>query len=158
MTRIGPESDRLLRNLFELYIHDMAQWFDIELKADGTYSYDTTKVWSKGWAAYVARMGGAIAGFGLIASAEEWIGEQGVSDVREFFVIRRYRRNGLGRKMAETLWNQRPGEWLVRVLEENTPAVGFWRETIARYSGNRYREESRIVNGRSWLFLRFASR
>ena len=158
ITKIGPESDRLLRNLFEFYVHDMAPWFDIDLKADGSYSYDTSTVWARGWDAYVARVDGAIAGFALIASAEEWIGEQGVWDVREFFVVRKYRRSGLGRRIAEAIWNERPGEWLVRVLEANEPALEFWRVMVARYSGDRYREESRIVNGRSWLFLRFASR
>ena len=27
ISRIGPESERLLGNLFEHYLHDMAEWF-----------------------------------------------------------------------------------------------------------------------------------
>jgi hypothetical protein len=45
ISKIGPESDVLLRNLFEHYIHDMAEWFEIDTKADGSYSYDTSLVW-----------------------------------------------------------------------------------------------------------------
>jgi hypothetical protein len=40
ISKIGPESDVLLRNLFQLYIHDMAEWFEIDTNSDGSYSYD----------------------------------------------------------------------------------------------------------------------
>lgn len=46
ISRIGPESDLVLRNLFEHYIYDMAEWFEIDTKADGSYSYDTSVVWA----------------------------------------------------------------------------------------------------------------
>ena len=35
ISRIGPGSDMLLRNLFEHYVHDMAEWFETDTKADG---------------------------------------------------------------------------------------------------------------------------
>jgi len=38
ISKIGPESEVLLRNLFEHYLHDMAEWFEIDTQADGSYS------------------------------------------------------------------------------------------------------------------------
>lgn len=157
ISKIGPESDVLLRNLFEHYMHDMAEWFEIDTKADGSYSYDTSLVWARGYDAYLAEVGDSIAGFALIGSAVEWLGEIGAHDVHEFFVIRRFRRSGVGQKMATFLWNERPGEWLVRVLEANAPAVTFWRTAISSYSRGSYEEEGRVVNGRPWRFFRFTS-
>jgi predicted acetyltransferase len=158
ISMIGPESDVLLRNLFEHYIHDMAEWFEIDTKSDGSYSYDTSSVWEKGYDVYLAKVGDSIAGFAIVGSAVEWLGEIGAYDVHEFFVIRRFRRSGLGWTMATLLWNERPGEWLVRVLEVNAPAAAFWRTVISSYSRGSYEEQGRIVNGRPWRFFRFASK
>jgi hypothetical protein len=48
ISRIGPESDVLLRNLFEHYCHDMSEWFDFDTTADGSYSHDTSSIWALG--------------------------------------------------------------------------------------------------------------
>src|SRR5262249_11163977 len=125
ISKIGPESDVVLRNLFEFYVHDMAEWFEIDTKPDGSYSYDTSKVWRDGCQVYLARAGDLIAGFAILGSAYEWCGEIGAYDMREFFVIRRFRRRGFGFRMATLIWHERPGEWLVRVLESNASAVRF---------------------------------
>ena len=147
----------MLRNLFEHYLHDMSEWFEIDTKADGGYSYDTSSIWKDGYEAYLAKVGDSITGFALVGSADEWLGKIGAHDVHEFFVLRRFRRNGMGQRMARLLWNERPGEWLVRVLEANSPAVPFWRASISSYSRGVYKEDERIVNGRSWRFFRFVS-
>ena len=157
ISKIGPESNALLRNLFEHYIHDMSEWFEIDTKADGSYSYDTSSVWANGYHAYLAKVGDSIAGFALVGSAQEWLGDIGACEVHEFFVMRRFRRSGCGRNMARLVWNQYPGEWLVRVLEANAPAVLFWRTAIASHSRGSHKEEIRIVNGRPWRFFRFVS-
>ncbi len=158
ISKIGPESDLVLRNLFQHYVHDMAEWFEIDTQADGSYSYDTSLIWENGYDAYLAKVGDSIAGFALVGSAKDWLDDARAHDVHEFFVIRRFRRNGLGQRMATLLWNERPGEWLVRVLELNAPAVLFWRAAISSYSRGSYKEEGRIVKGRSWRFFRFASK
>jgi predicted acetyltransferase len=134
----------------------MAEWFDINTEADGSYSYDTSSIWKDGYDAYLAKLGDSLAGFALIGRADEWLGDVGAHDVHEFFVIRRYRKNGLGQGMATLLWNERPGAWLVRVLEANAPAVLFWRTVISSYSLGAYTEEGRIVGGRPWRFFRFS--
>jgi predicted acetyltransferase len=157
VSKIGPESEVVLRNLFQYYLHDMAEWFDVDTQADGTYFYDTSSVWGKGYEAHLAKVGDSLAGFALVGSADEWLGDIGAHDMHEFFVIRRFRRNGFGQTMATLVWNERPGKWLVRVLEANGPAVLFWRATIADHSDGLFDEEGRTVNGRSWRFFRFES-
>jgi predicted acetyltransferase len=157
LAKIGQESDLLLRNLFEHYVYEMAVWFEIDTQPDGSYSYDTSPIWENGWDVYVARLGDSIAGFAIVAPAGEWLAQAGGRDVREFFVIRRFRRSGLGQEMASAIWSQYPGEWLVRVVEVNEPAVHFWRTAISRFSQGSFTEEVRIVNGRSWRFFRFIS-
>ena len=157
ISKIGPDSDALLQNLFEHYCYDMSEWFDVDTGPDGRYSYDTSSVWANGYEVYLARVGDSIAGFALIGSAAEWLGEIDSHDVHEFFILRKFRRRGRGKSMTTFLWNAHPGTWLVRVLEANAPAVLFWRDAISRYSGGSYLEEPRIVNERPWRFFRFES-
>jgi predicted acetyltransferase len=155
--KIGPESDVLLRNLLEHYVHDMTEWFEIDTKADGSYSYDTSLIWEHGYDVSLAKAGESIAGFAIIGSAVKWLGDIAAHDVHEFFVLRRFRRSGFGQNMAMHLWKERPGKWLVRVLESNAPAALFWRAAISSYTTGAHAEESRIVDGRRCLFFKFVS-
>ena len=155
--KIGPESDGLLRNLLQHYLHDMAEWFEIDTQADGSYAYDRSLIWQDGHEAYLAKAGDALAGFALIGPAAEWLGEVRGRDVHEFFILRRFRRNGMGQRMAALLWNEHPGEWLVRVLEANEQATIFWRTVIAGHTLGLFEEEGRTVKGRFWRFFRFVS-
>jgi predicted acetyltransferase len=156
ISKIGRESEILILNLFDDYVDDMAEWFEIPTGADGRYIYDTSLIWGNG-EVYLAKIGDSAAGFAIAGSAAEWSMDDGTHDVREFFVVRSLRRTGVGKRMATLLWNELPGDWLVRVLELNAPAVLFWRNAISSYTGGSQEEERRIVNGRPWRFFRFVS-
>ena len=158
ISKIGPESEIVLRNLLGHYLHDMSEWFEVDTQPDGSYSYDTSLVWAQGYEVYLAKVGDSIAGVALMGSAAEWLGDIGAHDVHEFFVLRRFRRTGVGQRMATLLWKEHPGEWLVRVLEANAPAVAFWRGAISRYSRGSYQEEASMVAGRPWRFFKFSSK
>jgi predicted acetyltransferase len=157
ISKIGTESEAVLRNLFQHYLPEMAEWFDVEAEPDGSYAYDFSSIW-KNYGVYVAKIDNAHAGFALVGSAAEWLEDSCAHDVHEFFVVREFRRGHVGQRMAEFLWDQYPGEWLVRVLEANTPAMLFWRKTIASYARAIFTEEARIANGRPWRFFRFVAK
>lgn len=156
ISKLSPESERLLRNLFEHYLHDMSEYFEVDTERDGSYSWDTSKYWTQGDHVYLAKAGDSIAGFAIVGSAAEWLGDTGAHDVHEFFILRRFRRSGAGRQLAEHIWNaHHPGAWLVRVFEGNRPAVPFWRNAIAAYTSGAYQEEHRLIKGRDWRFFHF---
>ncbi len=155
ISKIGPESDPLLQNLAQHYCHDMSEWFDVDVCDDGRYCYDTASVWANGYDVYLARVDGAIAGFAIVGSAREWLGETGARDIHEFFVLRKFRRRGVGRSFARFVWAEHPGGWLVRVLEANEPALEFWRNEISVFAVGSFEESRQSKNGRWWRFLRF---
>lgn len=135
----------------------MSEFFEVDTGADGTYSYDTASIWRNGYEAYLVKAGGSIAGFALIGSADEWLGTSGTHDIHEFFIMRRFRHCGVGRRVATFLWSEYPGEWLIRVFEDNAPAISFWRAAVSHYASDSSQEERRVVNGRGWRFFRFVS-
>ena len=158
-SKLGPGSEPLLTNLFEHYGHDMSEWLDIDTNPDGRYAFDTSKFWTESYAVHLAKSGDSIAGFAIVGSASTWLGgDSSAHDVSEFFVLRKFRRAGVGRQLAEFIWNAHPGEWLVRVIEANRPAVAFWRGVVAIYTNGAYTDERVLDNNRHWRFLRFGVR
>ena len=147
-------SDRTLRNLFEHYLHDMAEWFDFDTESDGSYDYDTDHLWSGQAGVYFAYIRDIPIGFAIVGSAAHWLGHDG-SDLEEFFVVRKYRRQGFGKAFAGQIWDRYPGDWLVRVYTENRPALPFWRSTIEAYTHNRHDEQERDIDAKHWSYFTF---
>lgn len=152
---IGPESDSLLRNLYELYVHDMSEWLGLDVHANGKFEYDISPFWRGDYAAYIAKHDDKIAGFAVVQSAEKWLGEPKARDVKDFFVLRAYRRKAIAIEMAKFMWDQSPARWIVRVLPTNKPALPFWRRAVSDYLNARFEERIVQENGREWIHLRF---
>jgi predicted acetyltransferase len=129
----------LLSNLLELYIHDLSAAFpDIELGADGRFGYSALALY---WAQperrfpFLIKRGAQVAGFVLVTRGSPASDDPNVFDVAEFFVLRRYRRSGVGRQAATLLWTRFPGNWIVRVFEGNPRAMLFWSRVIEAFTG-----------------------
>ncbi len=128
----------LLSNLLELYIHDLSEAFpDIELGADGRFGYRRLPLyWSdpSNRFPFLVKYGQRVVGFALIMRGSLLI-DPDAFDVAEFFILRRWRRTGLGRRAAHLLWDRLPGRWIVRAALRNAGAVPFWARTISEYIG-----------------------
>jgi predicted acetyltransferase len=80
-------------------------------------------------------------------------------DMGEFFVLRKYRRLGVGRDVACRLFDRFAGNWEVRELPANTPAQAFWRRIIADYTAGDFddRREYFEAYRREFVVQRFRS-
>ena len=56
--------------------------------------------------------------------------EQPPFDMAEFFVMRKYRRHGVGRQAALEIFRRFPGPWQVRQQRFNPEATAFWHKSI----------------------------
>jgi predicted acetyltransferase len=134
----------LLANLLELYIHDMSEVFPhVQLGPDGRFGYRRLPLyWSEPDRrfAFLIRCDARIGGFVLVTRGSPAVSDPNVLDVAEFFVVRQYRRAGIGRQAAFLLWDRFPGKWIVRVLETNQGALAFWRATVAAFTGGAFTE------------------
>ena len=48
----------------------------------------------------------------------------------EFFILKRYRRTGVGRQAARALFDRFRGRWQLSILARNAPAIAFWRRVL----------------------------
>jgi predicted acetyltransferase len=133
----GPDQEPILANLLELYVHDFSEFHDIELREDGRFGYkDLPRYWREaGRHPFLVRVNGSLAGFVLVKMGSEVSGRSEIWDVAEFFILRRYRRRGIGVRVAHEIWKGLPGPWEVRVLQANTAAQRFWVRAISLFVG-----------------------
>jgi predicted acetyltransferase len=74
-----------------------------------------------------------LAGFVLLQKGSQISDDKDVWDMAEFFVVRSYRRKGVGMKAAWEIWEQFPGKWEVRVSDKNPMAKLFWERAIVAF-------------------------
>jgi predicted acetyltransferase len=143
----------VLSNLMELYSHDLSAAFSLELRADGRYGYERLPLyWSEPDRRFpfLVRCDRLLAGFALVTRGSPLSDDPNVFDVAEFFVVRRYRRRGIGRQAAVVLWNRFAARWTVRVSEENRQGCEFWASVVTEYTNGEFLEARRSVGQRAW--------
>jgi predicted acetyltransferase len=133
----------LLRRLYELYSHDFSPMTGSDIGEDGWW---TDEAFLAEWPAfgpdiYLFQVGDRWAGFAWIGRGSYvQLGRAEHHLVEEFFILRKYRRRGLGAYFAARLFDRYPGTWEVGEIVENTAAIAFWRRVIGDYTGGRFQE------------------
>lgn len=137
------EVDRVaLENLMQLYAYDWSELADLDVGHDGRFQDYPLEPWFRDdWRhPFLVRVGEKLAGFALIQERSRLSGARGVFDMAEFFVMRRYRRRGVGLTAAALAFARFRGSWEVRQRERNEAATAFWRRAIGSYTGGRFDE------------------
>ena len=155
ITEISSETSQTFDNLFNYYLHDMAQWFKFETNDQGRYVTNRASPLITGEQVYLAHIDNNPAGFAIVGSAKTWTGEASSHDMAEFFVLRRYRQTGVALELAAAVWDRYPGQWLVRVFKGNLSAIPFWNNAVAQYTGGNFKTELRNENSKDWQFFTF---
>jgi predicted acetyltransferase len=140
--RATREERTLLQNMAQFYYYDFSEVLEMHLDPNGRFGdIDLSSYWTDEWRhPFLLKVDQEVAGFALIAERSKITGESGVLDMTEFFVLRRFRRRGIGREAAFAAFNRFPGRWEVRQREENPKATAFWRAVIREYTGGTYAE------------------
>ena len=131
-----------IANLMQLYIYDWSELRPLDVADDGRFAeYPLDRYWEDaGHHPLLLRVDGRLAGFALVSARSRLSGATGVFDMAEFFVMRRYRRQGVGLRAASSAFDRFRGPWEVRQHDENVAATAFWRKAVDRHTGGRYRE------------------
>jgi predicted acetyltransferase len=155
-----PEQEPILANLLELYAHDFSEFHDLELGADGRFGYSRLPLyWSEpSRHPFLVWVDGKLAGLVLVKRGSEVSGNETVWDMAEFFVLRGYRRRGVGTKVAHQVWRRFGGLWEVRVMESNSPACDFWAHAISILTGQAIQPVRVERDGQCWTLFSFESR
>lgn len=164
LERGKPTQRETLGNLIQLYIHDFNDFLvperKIGVEEDGRFA-DVLKL-ERYWtepdrAVWFIRTGDALAGFALLNRASH-CGRRVDYNMGEFFVMRPFRRDGVGAQAAIDLIRRHPGQWEIAVSAHNAPAQSFWPRIAAAVAGSNV--ETLEGDGEIWTgpILRLVSR
>lgn len=131
------EQEPILANLLELYAHDFSEFLDLKLGADGRFGYEYLPLYweDSNRHPFLIMVDGNLAGFVFVRRGSEISNDKDVWDVAEFFVVRSYRRLGIGLKAAHEIWRRFSGRWEVRVMDRNQKALRFWQRAVSEFLG-----------------------
>lgn len=123
----------IIRNLYQFYAYESSDWEAEDVEVDGRfYVHDAhmDRYWqSPGWSASLVLVDGFIAGFVLVERSE-LPGIDGL-ELADLFILKRYRRQGIGLAVARQLLCQGECDWLLRCYREDGPAVAFCQALVA---------------------------
>lgn len=141
VTEVDESYVPTVENLLQLYVYDYTDFMDWDVEPDGRYSLPDLdgQLFIPGRSVFLLYADGALAGFAIVDRPPQAHADYD-TDMREFFIMRRFRRQGVGAWFALEMFERFPGRWRVEQLPANTAAIAFWRKVIGRYTGGGYRE------------------
>ena len=122
----------LIRNLYQFYAYESSDWEQEDVEVDGRfYVHDPylALYWQRpDWSAQLILLDGFIAGFLLIERSE--IAGVEALEFADLFLLKKYRRQGIGRALVEQviLASQQP--WVVSFYPQDPLAVPFWQTLL----------------------------
>jgi predicted acetyltransferase len=131
------EDKSILRNLMELCQHDYSEFSGEDVNEHGTFGYRyLDHYWTEpGRHPFIIKVSGKLAGLALVRA----IGED-THSIAEFFIMRKYRRQGVGQTVAHRIFGMFPGKWRIAQEAGNLPAQIFWRKVISRYTNGDFED------------------
>lgn len=147
-TKLLPASIKeypVIQNMARFYAYDISrycgqQFNGWEFPEDGLYACHDFKKYFEGENkhAFLVKTNNELAGFVLIDKLEripeaDW-------NMGQFFIVAKFQRSGIGKKIAMQIFDQFPGEWSVGVIPQNTRALDFWRKVIGEHTRGQFYE------------------
>ena len=140
----------ILERLMQLYLYDFSEIEGGDLNRKGLFEYKyLDSYWTEsGRFPFLIYVDDKIAGFVLVSSHTYLHKKRQARCITEFFVVRKYRRQGVGRTVAFRIFDRFPGKWEVQETKSNLMAQRFWRRIIDEYTQGNFTET--ILDNKDW--------
>ncbi|WP_232214189.1 GNAT family N-acetyltransferase [Bacillus sp. SG-1] len=136
LTEAALAEKEVIKNLMQYYFYDFSEFIDTAVMTKGKfgeYPYLDNYWEEPARYPFLLTSEGEYAGFVLVRYIEE--GDTYYYSIAEFFIMKKFRRKGLGREAAFKIFDRFKGCWEVSQIKRNGPANIFWRKTINEYTG-----------------------
>ncbi len=156
--KVGIESKCIIENLFPFYLYDMSEYMGWAANKDGTFRFKESLIasyWTEAdHTPYIIKANGELAGFTMV---RVYPGTENLQDIGQFFILRKFKRKGVGQAVLKLLLRKYPGDWQIRALVENSGAIKFWKRSIEALVGDNYSMKLAKDVDLEMLFFHFQS-
>lgn len=145
--RVGTIADKpIFHHLMQLYLYDFSEHDGRDPDPHGIFNYHyLDHYWTadgqiEGRVPFLVIVDTQLAGF-VLKRRQSYLGMSDTEhSIAEFFVMRKWRRFGIGRTVACELFDRFPGRWEIAQERTNAAAQTFWRSIIGEYTRGQYEE------------------
>jgi predicted acetyltransferase len=139
LIKVEESQKSVLRQMLELYEYEFSEYNENDLNEYGFYGY---KYFDHYWTeperhAFFIKINGKYAGF-VMVNDFCYVLEEKARSMAEFFIMKKYRRLGVGSFVAVQIFDKFPGNWEVLQHEKNEISKRFWKKVIEGYTDNEY--------------------
>lgn len=142
LKKASVQDENIIANLMQFYMYDFSEFVDIDVQDDGLFAAygHLDEYWKKynHMFPYIICKDENYVGFVLVRSIES--ANRKYFSIAEFFVMKKYRRSGIGKTIAYQLFELHKGNWEVFQKESNKPAQSFWIKIIDEYTKGNFTE------------------
>ncbi|KMK75793.1 GNAT family N-acetyltransferase [Alkalihalobacillus pseudalcaliphilus] len=146
----------ILHNLYALFLHDISKYTNnLQINENGFFDYeDIHCFWdTEGISPYFIKIDQTLIGF-LLLVERPFLKKQNDYGINDLFILNQYKGKGYGRMAVEKLFDEKKGQYFVIQVENNKPAVVFWRKVLQTSSLD-LNEEKREIDGEQCLIQTF---
>lgn len=145
-----------MENLFSYYLYDMSEFMGSNPNSNGLYISKPALLdpyWQgDNHVPYFIYADDILAGFALI---RRYPADQQIFDIDQFFVLRRFKGQGVGKRALQEILAKHPGKWQIRILKANKPALKFWCSSVSNTVGSNYEISMKIDVDLEMHFIHF---
>jgi len=136
---VKKEEKEILRNLLEKYGYEFSQYNGLDINNYGLYGYDyLDNYWTENNRfPFFIRVNKKLAGFVMINDYPE-VNINTNYSLSEFFIMYKYRRQGIGKYVVNCVFNNFKGKWQLKYHPKNEISKIFWTKTVSEYTNGKY--------------------
>ena len=129
----------ILYKLLQFALYDGSQYIDNELNTNAEFEY----TWFNNYFtdsdrnAYFIKNNDELLGMVMVNENLKFLKDG--KCVAEFFILPKYRRNHIGKKVAFEIFDKYKTDWEVQPMENNHVAYLFWKSIITEYTNGNYK-------------------
>jgi predicted acetyltransferase len=144
----SEEHKIVIQNLMQYYIYDFSEYINYDVEDDGLFALyaNLMDYWAgnNGKFPYVIKIDEKYIGFVLVKLINSI--DRSYFSIAEFFILKKYRRQGIGKAVAVKVFSLHRGRWEVFQKIANKPAQIFWNKVISNYTKGQFNE--RLEDGK----------
>ena len=140
LVKVDKTEKSVLRQLLELYNYDFSEYDQADVDTHGWYGYGyLDHYWMEPTRhPFFIKVDGKLAGFVLVNAYCYYLKDTDAQSIAEFFVMRKYRRLGVGKTVAREVFEKFPGKWEVLQHGANAPSIQFWETVVGEYTDGNF--------------------
>ncbi|MEO0836581.1 MAG: GNAT family N-acetyltransferase [Cyanobacteria bacterium J06642_3] len=140
ITSASVTDKSVIKQIMELYQYDFSEFTKADLNEHGRFGYPyLDNYWEESKRnPFLVRVNGKLAGFVLVHQNTYLQDNQ--YHLAEFFIVRKYRQQGIGRQVAFNIFDLLRGGWEIYQAHTNLVAKEFWQNVIGEYTAGTYTE------------------